>query len=136
MCNCPVFFSVTPLAAAETGSSLIHVKLLASSARHRPGCSVRVCETHKPYALGRISKALGQGMSEDLGSWAEYSICFPQILNRVPDALGNVLCSARRCLAAETRRASSLQDLFIQDQASACPHLDFITSSPPPSPFI
>lgn len=41
-------------------------------------------------------------------------------------------------LARETRRAGYLQGLFIQDQASVCLHLDFITSSPPhpPSPFI
>lgn len=38
----------------------------------------------------------------------------------------------------DKKKSLYLQDLFIQDQASVAPHLDFITSSlpTPPSPFI
>lgn len=79
------------------------------------------------------SKALlDQKMSEDVWSREKCPICFPKLLNVVHDAHWNVVCTTRKLLAGETRRARYLQDLFIQDQASVGLHLDFITSSPSP----
>lgn len=54
-----------------------------------------------------------------------------------PQCTRNMPCATWTFLAGETwRRSYFLQDLFVQDQAAVCLHLDFITSSPPPSPFI
>lgn len=54
--------------------------------------------------MGRNSQALGQKMSEDLGSRDKCPVYLPKIFSVVPDARGGLLSTICTFLAGETRR--------------------------------
>lgn len=84
--------------------------------------------TEYAFNHGQKIKSIGPEMPED-------PACFPKASNMLRVEQGSVRCATCKFLTEETRRrAQYLQDLFIQDQASVGPHLDFIRSPTPPQP--
>lgn len=85
------------------------------------------CKKMTEYAFnhGQKIKSIGPEMPKD-------PVCFPKASNMLRVERGSMRCATCKFLTEETRRrAQYLQDLFIQDQASVGPHLDFIRSPPP-----